>query len=147
MERINTKLLCEQYNSALKQNQGKKFTSSEIKKVLKSFGISGSMIKRIIANEKLLISFKYERGVGKGNFRGYSFPEKPRYIEWFQNWLYPPKKNIAVADTPVKISEQQAWETLIQAGIIKTKFNLNTLKTKYPKIYLECLEYELNTEK
>ena len=146
MERVNIKQLCEQYNSALKQNQGKKFTSSEIKEVLKSFGISGSMIKRIIASEKLLIPFKYE-GVGKGNFRGYSFPEKPRYIEWFQNWLYPPKKEIAVGTNPVKISEQQAWETLVNAGVIKTKFNLNTLKTKYPKIYLECLEYELNTNK
>lgn len=143
MERINVKLLCEQYNSALKQNQNKKFTSSEIKEVLKSFGVSGSMIKRIIANEKLLIPFKYEGGVGKGNFRGYSFPEKPRYIEWFQNWLYPPKKDVAIGSTPVKISEQQAWETLVQAGVIKTKFNLNTLKTKYPKIYLECLEYEI----
>lgn len=38
---------------------------------------------------------------------------------------------------------QDAWNTLIEAGVIKTKFNINLLKSKYPKIYLECIEYEL----
>ena len=66
------------------------------------------------------------------------YGEKRDQVRGYRNPVQPEK--------PL-ISQQQAWDTLVEAGIIKTKFNLNTLKTKYPKVYLDCLEYELNPGK
>lgn len=123
------------------ENQKKTFSGKELNEQLKSLGLT-----TIAASALAAKCFPWEQ-VGKG--RLYEIPSEPIHqsiITGLFTKRNSYKKKEAVGSN-FKMSQQEAWNTLVQAGVIKTKFNLNTLKTKYPKIYLECLEYELNTEK
>lgn len=93
--------------------------------------------------------FPYEM-VGKS--RLYEIPDKPIHKDVIKS-LYErqnnyskkslaKKGNIIVVPKPSSTTED-AWQILLDAGAVKRKFNLEILKSKYPKIYLECLEYEI----
>jgi len=118
------------------ENQRRTFSGKELNEQLKSLGLTTISASNLAAK-----CFPWEQ-VGKG--RLYEVPSEPIHQSIIMG-LFTKKnsyKKKEVGSTP-KISEQQAWETLVNAGIIKTKFNINTLKAKYPKVYLDCLEYEV----
>ena len=122
------------------ENQKKTFSGKELNEQLKSLGLN-----TIAASNLAQKCFTYEQ-VGKG--RLYEVPSEPIHQSIVTS-LFTKRNNYKkkeVGSAP-KVTEQQAWETLVNAGVIKTKFNINTLKTKYPKVYLDCLEYELNITK
>lgn len=122
------------------ENQKKTFSGKELNEQLKSLGLSTIMASAIAQK-----CFTYEQ-VGKG--RLYEVPTDPIHqsvITGLFNKQNRYKKKEIVGSTS-KMSQQQAWDTLVKAGVIKVKFNLNTLKTKYPSVYLKCLDYELDSE-
>lgn len=149
MRRINVKEKTENFNKCRQSNQNKTFFYEEFKKLLSSIGIPTSIFdimnkhdvfdKQII-DGRTLYSFKNEPI--HTSFMERVYNEKREQVK---SWNKKAKAK-ANGETPL-ITQQQAWETLLQAGVIKTKLNINTLKSKYPKVYLDCLEYELNVTK
>lgn len=135
--KLNT--FCE---SSRKMN--KSYSGSELNEALVNLGFS-----KIIASAIAQKCFPFEQ-VGKG--RLYDIPSKPINKEMIKGLYerqnnyskksFAKKKNTTVVSKTPSTTED-AWQTLLDAGVVKRKFNLEVLKSKYPKIYLECLEYEI----
>lgn len=141
MKKVNIDEKVKAINEFRVANLNKTFTGQELSKQLIGLGFS-----KIVSAAVAQRCFPYEQ-LGKG--RLYEVPKEPIYkaaISSVYNKInsYGKKKKMNSTTSSSSITQQQAWDTLVEAGIIKTKFNLNILKSKYPKIYLECLEYELN---
>lgn len=122
------------------------FSGSELNESLKKLGFT-TMMASAIANR----CFPFEQ-VGKG--RLYEVPKDPihksiieelydRQNSYSQKYHNKKKVNKEEEKSSSKPNVNEAWQTLVEAGIIKQKFNLQALKAKYPKIYLECMEYEI----
>ena len=146
MKRVNIKEKTMAFNECRQKHENEAFGYEEIQKLLKDAGIPVLIFHMLNKHDV----FCKESIDGRTL---YSFKKDPIHTSFMER-IYNEKRNAAKgwnkskATTQSKpISQQDAWDTLVQAGVIKTKFNLNTLKAKYPKIYLECLEYELNTSK
>lgn len=135
------------FNKVRMENQKRTFFWNELEEVLTKGGIS----KDITMYANRYNHFDKSMIDGKTVYAFKAIPMHKHEMEQLYNvkrqtkqkWLESKKE---VGTTPT-ITTNQAWDTLVQAGVIKTKFNINTLKAKYPKIYLECLEYELNVNK
>lgn len=144
MKKVNVEELTRKLNEFRMSNQNRTFTGKELnQKLMEEVGFS-----TIIASAIAQKYFPYEQ-VGKG--RLYDVPEKPIYKDAiyaiFDKQNRRSKKQEVGSNDNIKMDQQKAWDTLVKVGVIKTKFNINTLKTRYPKIYLECLEYELDVTK
>lgn len=135
------------FNKVRMDNQKKTFFWKELEEVLKDGGIPKDIT--MYANRHN----HFNKEVIDGRTI-YSFKPNPLHMSEMEI-MYKDKKNTKkkwldskkeVGQQPV-VSEQQAWDKLVETGVIKVKFNINTLKTKYPKVYLDCLEYELNVTK
>ncbi len=135
--------LIRKLNEFRMSNVGKTLVGSELRESLMALGFSKAEASGIAQK-----AFPYEQ---MGKNRLYEVPKEPIH----KNVLialnkrandYTKKSSHNDKETPrtdSPLTQQKAWDTLVEAGIIKAKFNLNTLKAKYPKVYLECLEYEL----
>lgn len=147
MKRISTKEKAAAFNKCRQENEQKTFFYEDLKSLLKEFGIPSTIFEKLNKHGVFIKEIIDGRTL-------YSFPKQPLHMGMMEK-IYNEKRSEVkayaekkkVGNKPALISQQQAWDTLVQAGVIRTKFNLNTLKTKYPKVYLDCLEYELNPEK
>jgi len=120
------------------------YSGAELNEQLVKLGFSKTIASGIA--EKC---FPYEM-VGKS--RLYEIPSKPINKEMIKS-LYERQNNYSKKSFAKKghttvvpktsSTTEDAWQTLLDAGVVKRKFNLEILKSKYPKIYLECLEYEI----
>lgn len=150
MKRVDLDELTLKLNQFRDQNKKKTYTSEELIDILHGIGF-----QRTAASAIAQKAFNYE--LMDGRKRLYEVPEEPIHknivigvynkISSYNNTRKKNKPTITVVNdskemTPMK-KQQEAWDVLVAAGVIKTKFNLNTLKTKYPKVYLDCLEYEI----
>ena len=120
------------------------YTGAELNEALRKLGFS-----TIIASAIAQKCFPFEQ-IGKG--RLYEVPKTPIHKNVLQSLYdrqnnYSKKcynnKNKKTPSTPAVNKTEDAWKTLIEAGVIKTKFNLSRLKEEYPAIYLKCLDYEI----
>ena len=119
------------------------YTGAELNEALRKLGFS-----TIIASAIAQKCFPFEQ-IGKG--RLYEVPKTPIHKSILQSLYdrqnsYSKKsynKNKETTVTKSVDKTEEAWKTLVEAGVIKAKFNLNKLKEKYPKIYLDCIDYEL----
>lgn len=147
MKKVDIKEKTMAFNECRQKHENQAFGYEEIQKVLKDAGIPVLIFHMLNKHDV----FCKESVDGRTL---YSFKKDPIHTSFMER-MYNEKRNTVKGwnksrtnnQPKPQISEQQAWETLVKAGVIKTKFNLNTLKTKYPKIYLECLEYELDVTK
>ena len=140
MKKANVEELTRKLNEFRMSNQNTTFTGKELNQKLMEIGFSTVMASAVAQKY-----FPYEQ-VGKG--RLYGVPEKPIhkdaiYVLFDKQNRRRNKKQEVGSNSSIKMDQQKAWDTLVEAGVIRTKFNLTTLKSKYPKIYLECLDYEL----
>ena len=116
------------------------YSGAELNEQLIKLGFS-----KAIASGLAEKCFPYEM-VGKS--RLYEIPSKPINKEIIKS-LYErqnnySKKSFAKKEhTTTSSTTEDAWQILLDAGAVKRKFNIEALKSKYPKIYLECLEYEI----
>lgn len=131
--KLNT--FCE---SSRKMN--KSYSGSELNEALTNLGFS-----KVIASAIAQKCFPFEQ---MGKSRLYDIPKDPIHKDVLRS-LYDRQNNYAKKSRgqetkPHSVNNtEEAWQTLLDAGVIKRKFNLETLKSKYPSIYLECLEYEI----
>ena len=147
MKKVDIKQKTMAFNECRQKNLKKSFFIDEIRKELKEVGIPVAIFDHLNKHNV------FDKQIVEGRTL-YSFKDEPVHTSFMEK-IYGEKRDQvrgyrkSVGQKPEKslISQQQAWDTLVEAGIIKTKFNLNTLKTKYPKVYLDCLEYELNPGK
>ena len=144
MVRKNLHEMTRSYNSVRLENQNKTFGSAEIHALLERIGLNKNIIGILV--KKGIITSKPD----VGRKRKYSFSREPLYegdlkkcYDEFNVKAYQRKNELKKESS---ISVDDAWRKLIEEGIIKPRFNINTLKAKYPKIYLECLEYEIVTK-
>jgi hypothetical protein len=144
-KKINVDQVCEAYNKARVQNMGKKGNSEYIINILKSFGVSGAIAKRMIGESALFQQFHRENA-GRGNHKGYIFPQTPVHVSWFQNWIYGKKE-----ETPkISIKKDENFEAecasyLKQQGYQLKKcigFDEEAFKKDYPQLYTKYLIYE-----
>ena len=152
MKKVNIEEMTLKLNQFRDQNVGKTLTSQELGESLYNLGFSKTVSSAIAQK-----CFAYEL-IGKDRSRLYEVPKEPIHKSILVG-IYKrmndynakrrdssPKPAVAVKDNS-KVEQQQAWDTLVKAGVIKPKFNLTILKTKYPKVYLDCLEYEIVVNK
>ena len=148
MRRVDIKEKTKAFNECRQKYENKAFGYEEIQKVLKDAGIP-TLIFHMLNKHDIF----YKENVDGKTL--YSFKKDPLHTSFMEK-IYVEKRNtvkgwnkarMGVQSTKPEISQHDAWETLVNAGVIKTKFNINTLKAKYPKIYLECIEYELDVTK
>ena len=143
MKRINVSEVCKAYNSAREQNLGRKGDSKWIIQILKSFGVSGSIASKMVSQSVLFQQYHRENA-GRGNYKGYIWPSTPVHISWFQNWIYPSKKDNA----PVKKDqsfEEECAEYLRKQGYKLKKcvgFDEDAFKKAYPQLWEKFLIYE-----
>lgn len=145
MKKVNVEERTHKLNEFRMANLNKSFTGAELNEALVALGFTKTLASKIAQS-----CFPFEK---MGNNRLYSVPKEPIHKS-FISGLYVATRKAAnernknlkagLPTTNTKLLDQQkAWDTLVEAGVIKVKFNLTTLKTKYPKVYLDCLEYEL----
>lgn len=134
------------FNKVRMDNQKKTFFWKELEDVLKNGGIPKDItmyanrhnhFNKEVIDGRTIYSFK-AIPLHKNEMEAMYKDKQNTKKKWLNS-----KKEVGQPT----ISEQQAWDKLVETGVIKTKFNINTLKTKYPKVYLDCLEYELNAIK
>ena len=120
------------------------YSGAELNEQLIKLGFS-----KTIASGLAEKCFPYEM-VGKS--RLYEIPSKPIHkdviVSLYERQNNYSKKSLAKKGHTIVVSKtspttEDAWQTLLDAGMVKRKFNLEILKSRYPKIYLECLEYEI----
>lgn len=127
--------------SSIKMNKSS-YTGAELNGELRKLGFTTTIASAIAQK-----CFPYEQ-VGKG--RLYEVPKNPIHKNILQS-LYDRQngynKKHRNKESKTTSTEEptvdRAWETLVNAGVIKTKFNLSRLKEQYPTIYLKCLDYEV----
>lgn len=147
MKKVNVDEKTRKLNEFRMNNLNKSFTGTELNDAITALGFTKTMASKIAQSY-----FPFEK---VGNGRLYSVPKDPISIKFISN-LYARTREAAnkrnknlKAGLPTRkvdnklLDQQKAWDTLVEAGVIKAKFNLSTLKAKYPKVYLDCLEYEL----
>ena len=151
MKKVNIEEMTLKLNQFREQNVKKTLTSPELIETLHNLGFAKTVASAIAQK-----CFAYEL-IGKDRSRLYEVPKEPIHKSILigiykrmndYNTKYrdsSPKPTVAKDNS--KVEQQQAWDTLVKAGVIKPKFNLTTLKTKYPKVYLDCLEYEIVVNK
>lgn len=145
--KVNIQSLTSKLNDFINNNRGKTFSGTELSKYLTDIGFS-----KTISSHLQAIVFDFER-VGLGRLYEIKKDQKPVYvglIEGIYNKAaqramnsYNKKKEKATSIEKTLISEEDAWQLLIDKGKVKRIFDINLLKSKYPTIYLECLRYEL----
>lgn len=144
-ERINVESVCEAYNKARMQHIGHKQSPEQVKEILKSVGISGSLCKKMLANPTLFNKSKRE-GLGKGKFLCYIFSYQPVHVSWFKNWLYPPteKKESSINKKGMSFEEECAQYLRNQGYKLKkcVGFDEDAFKKDYPQLYEKYLIYE-----
>lgn len=142
MKKVNIDEQIKKLNEFRMTSLTKTFTGAELGEKLMNLGFN-----RIISSAIAQKCFPYEK-LGKG--RLYEVPKEPihksilvglynRQNEYNRK-IRSPKQS--VIESPEN-KTQEAWDTLIEAGVIKPKFNLSRLKAEYPAIYLKCLDYEI----
>ena len=140
MKKINVAEVCKAYNSAREQNSGRKGDSKWVIQILKSFGISGSIASKMVGQSALFQQFHRE-GAGRGNYKGYIWPNNPVHITWFQNWIYPSKKDNAPVKKEQVSFEQECVEYLLKQGytVQKLEFDEDAFKKAYPQLWQKFL--------
>ena len=138
-QKIDIEETCKIYNLAREKNKGRKGPSKWIVDILMKEGLSKSLSLRMLNSSTLFQKYN-ETGKGKGRHIGYIWPQSSVYISWFQNWLYPPKKN----NTPIKkeqFSEEECKEYLERKGYLvqKLEFDENAFKKEYPQLWEKFL--------
>lgn len=151
-KKINIDEMTLKLNQFREQNVKKTLTSQELGESLHNLGFSKTVSSAIAQK-----CFSYEL-IGKDRSRLYEVPKEPIHkniligiYKRMNDYNTKSRKGISSKSTAITkksetsspMKQQEAWNTLIEAGVIKTKFNINILKSKYPKIYLECIEYEI----
>lgn len=147
MKKVNIEEMTFKLNQFREQNVKKTLTSPELIEALHNLGFAKTVASAIAQK-----CFAYEL-IGKDRSRLYEVPKEPihkniligiyKRMNDYNTKRRDPSPKPTVAKDNSKVEQQQAWDTLVKAGVIKPKFNLTTLKTKYPKVYLDCLEYEI----
>ena len=127
--------------SSIKMNKSS-YTGAELNEELRKLGFTTTIASAIAQK-----CFPYEQ-VGKG--RLYEVPTTPIHKNILQslydrqnNYMKKHRNKESKTTSTEETSVDKAWETLVNAGVIKTKFNLSRLKEQYPSIYLKCLDYEI----
>jgi hypothetical protein len=145
MEKINEESICEAYNKARMQHIGHKQSPEQVKEILKSFGISGSLCRKMLSNSTLFNKSKRENA-GKGRHLCYIFSYQPIHVSWFKNWLYPPIENKESSINKKDRSfEEECAAYLKQQGYQLKKctgFDEDAFKKDYPQLYEKYLIYE-----
>lgn len=134
--------LTRSYNNLRLEQQNKTFGHEELYSLLANIGLNKNIIGILV--KKDIIRSKQD---GDGRKKKYAFSREPLYegdlkkcYDEFNTHAYQRKNELKKEST---ITVDDAWKKLVEEGIIKPRFNINTLKAKYPKVYLECLEYEI----
>lgn len=142
MKKIDIKELTAKLNSFIAENKGKTFSGNDLCLEMMTLGFSETMARKIQSQ-----IFKYQKnGLG----RIYTINQSPVYIGVLEKF-FKERNNKAMksyynrkgSDTPTPMKEEDAWQILIEKGLVKRIFDINLLKSKYPNIYLECLRYEV----
>lgn len=142
MKKIDIKELTAKLNNFISENKGKTFSGNDLCLEMMALGFSESMARTIQSQ-----IFKYQKnGLG----RIYTINQTPVYIGVLEKFFkernnkamksYYNKKGDS-SQPPMK--EEEAWQVLVEKGLVKRIFDINMLKAKYPSIYLECLRYEV----
>ena len=134
-------------NEFIQKNQGRIMTTQEIKNTLKELLTKNdSIIVKILHNFPCEIT---------GNSKVYEIPKTPIYMGVIEKAYEAQraatrksmnKKKIGIVSDqkPSHITnEEDAWQVLIDKGLVKRKLDVGLLKSKYPSVYLECLSYEI----
>jgi len=145
MKRVDFKEKARLLNDFIQKNQGKVMSTQEIKEALKSL-----LTKNDSIIGKVLHSFPCEI---MGNSKMYEIPKTPIYMGVIEKAYEAQraatrksmnKKKIGVVpEQKPSIHEEDAWQVLIDKGLVKRKLDVGLLKSKYPSVYLECLTYEI----
>lgn len=141
--RINVEEVCRAYNNARDENKGRTGSPSWASKILKEKGLSTSIIKRIL-HEPTLVIYSKRENAGRGNYKGCTFPYNPIHKDWFENWIYPPKKddNCIKKDLPF---EEECTSYLKARGYEIKKcvgFDEDRFAEEHPELYKQYLIYE-----
>ena len=140
MKKINVEEACKAYNEARMQNIGRKNPSDKMIEILKSFGLSETLSRRMLSSPTLFTRFQRE-GEGKGNHKGYMFSYNPVHISYFQKWLYPDRKEEPKKDVPF---EDECVNYLKEKGYTLKKcvgFNEKQFAADHPELYKKYLQY------
>lgn len=146
-QRINAEVVCEAYNSARMQNQGKQNSPERTVEILKSFGISENLSRRMIQNSTLFERFSHKVEGKKGNFKALRFAYNPVHISFFKNWLCGEKKSVPTqkpANNTTSL-EEDCVKYLKEAGYQLRKcigFDEDAFSKDHPDLYQKYLRYE-----
>jgi len=145
-KRINVEAVCEAYNSARMQNQGKQNSPEKVVEILKSSGISENLARRMISNSTLFERFSRKIEGKRGNFKSLRFSYNPIHVSFFKNWLYE-KKSSSPIQKPANTTslEEDCVKYLKEAGYQLRKcigFDEDSFKKDYPELYQKYLRYE-----
>lgn len=145
MEKINVESVCEAYNKARMQHIGHKQSPEQVKEILKSVGISGSLCKKMLSNSTLFNKSKRENA-GKGRHLCYIFSYQPIHVSWFKNWLYPPIENKESSINKKDRSFEEECAAYLRNQGYKLKkcvgFDEDQFKADYPQLYQKYLIYQ-----
>lgn len=136
---INFDELVKKINEFRMSNLKKTFTRDELYESLYKLGFNKVLCHYMMKN------FPFEK---MGTSKLYGIPKDPIHksviISTYNHISSLKKKSngkrVAKQSLP---DENDAWQLLINKGLVKKKFNIELLKTRYPKIYLECMSYEV----
>lgn len=145
-QRINVEAVCEAYNSARMQNEGKQNSPAKVIEILKSFGISENLSRRMIQNATLFERFTHKVEGKKGNFKALRFSYNPVHISFFKNWLVKKDSNpVKPTNNTTTSLEEDCVKYLKEAGYQLRKcigFDEDTFSKDYPELYQKYLRYE-----
>lgn len=146
MKKIDVKELTSKLNNFISQNKGKSFTGNDLCLEMMAVDFSETMARTIQSQ-----IFDYEKK-GFGRLYKIASNQAPIYIGVIEKFFkernnkamksYYDRKGSVYSSTQAP-SEEEAWQILIDKGLVKKIFDINILKAKYPSIYLECLRYEI----
>ena len=147
MKKIDIKELTSKLNNFISQNKGKSFTGNDLCLEMMAIGFSETMARTIQSQ-----IFDYEKN-GFGRLYKIASNQAPIYIGVIEKFFkernnkamksYYDRKGSDSSSPQPPMKEEDAWQILIEKGLVKRIFDINMLKAKYPNIYLECLRYEI----
>ena len=146
MKKVDIKEKARLLNDFIQKNQGRVMSTQEIKSALKSL-----LTKNDNIIVKVLHSFPCEV---MGSSKMYEIPKTPIYMGVIEKAYQAQraasrksanKKKIGIVSDqkPSVNNAEDAWQVLIDKGLVKRKLDVGLLKSKYPSVYLECLSYEI----
>lgn len=138
MKKVSREEICTKFNELRMQNVGRRFPSSQMKKMLNSIGINTHIFNAMTKNT---IFFDRNR---RGAAIEYRFRDTPVYKGVFEKLYDDYNTSLKKSNQPVN-KEEECISYLKDLGYIITKpigLDEDLIKKKYPDVYKECLIYE-----